>query len=59
MSNYRTVNIESLDQLGAMPERAYEIIDARGVFDEIWWRGHADSAWELLPSVYRPRYRGF
>jgi FRG domain len=59
MSNYKTVNIEDLDQLGAMPERAYEIIDARGVFDEIWWRGHADSDWELLPSVHRPRYRGF
>jgi len=59
MSNYETLDIESLDQFGAMPERAYEIIDAHDVFDTIWWRGQADSDWELLPSAHRPRYQGF
>lgn len=59
MSNYETVDIESLDQFVAMPERAHEVIGTHAVFDAIWWRGQADSDWELLPSALRPRHRGF
>ena len=57
MSNYETLDIESLDQFVALPERAYEVIDAHDVFDAIWWRGQADLI-EVLPSAHRPRYRG-
>jgi hypothetical protein len=27
--------------------------DICGAFDEVWWRGHAVSSWQLLPSVFR------
>ena len=59
MSNFETITIRSVGQLGAMPQRASELINYHGVFDEIWWRGHADTNWELQPAVHRPRYRGF
>lgn len=42
-----------------MPQIAQRIIDSGSARDEIWWRGHADVDWELLPAVFRPRHRNF
>ena len=51
---------------------AIEIIPVKSVFDfcsavditttklgniQLWWRGHADSSWDLTPGIFRKEYK--
>jgi FRG domain len=59
MSSFETITLGRTEELGTLPLQAAEILRTSGVFNEIWWRGHACARWELLPSVHRPLYRNF
>jgi hypothetical protein len=50
------IKLEKPNDLLQIVEDLYESIGEN--FNKLWWRGHADLSWKLIPSVYRPKYYG-
>ena len=49
---YPDVNIDSLGKVLETLEKQYN-----PPTDIVWFRGHANAAWTLVPSLYRPPYK--
>jgi hypothetical protein len=47
--------IKKVNDLYKVIDQAYEEIG--GHYQTLWWRGHSDKTWKLLPSVYRPKFK--
>lgn len=48
------INLKKANDIFSAIDDLYESLGDN--FNLLWWRGHADFTWKLLPSVYRPQF---